>query len=241
MKIAIIGGTGNIGKGFALRWGQKHQVIVGSREQEKALAKAAEYNSILKDHGFNADIKGAVNAKAASEADVVVLAIRYGQISSTIEQIKPGLAGKIVVSVVVPMERDRCIIVPDAVPIEIETNSREDYNADYFCYVTPPAGSAAQEIAPLLPEGTELVSAFHNVPAARLSNIDINLDLDIGVCGSYMRSKNIVFGLVRDIPGMRPLDIGPLETSAMVESITPLLINVAIRNHMKDVGIKFVE
>ncbi|WP_407356991.1 NADPH-dependent F420 reductase [Methanolobus sp. WCC5] len=241
MKIALIGGTGSIGKGFALRWGQKHQIIVGSRGEEKAQAKAAEYTGILKDYGYDANITGSVNSKAASEADIVLLAIRYGQIASTIEQIKPGLAGKIVISVVVPMEKDRCIIVPDGVPLEISTNSREDYQADYFCYVTPPSGSAAQEISPMLPEGTELVSAFHNVPAAKLANLDIELNYDIGVCGNSMHSKNIVFDLVRDICGMRPLDIGPLEASAMVESITPLLVNVAIRNHMKDVGIKFVD
>ncbi|MBN2110597.1 MAG: NAD(P)-binding domain-containing protein [Methanosarcinaceae archaeon] len=241
MKIAIIGGTGSIGKGFALRWGQKHHIIVGSRKQEKAKAKAAEYTGILNDLGYNADITGDINIKAASEADVVLLAIRYGQVASTIEQIMPGLAGKIVISVVVPMEKDRCIIVPDGVPLEIPTNDREDYKADYFCYVTPPAGSAAQEIAAMLPAGTELVSAFHNVPAGKLSNPDIELNYDIGVCGNSMHSKNIVFDLVRDIPGMRPLDIGPLETSSMVESITPLLVNVAIRNHMKDVGIKFID
>jgi NADPH-dependent F420 reductase len=241
MKIAIIGGTGSIGKGFALRWGHKHHVIIGSREQEKARARAVEYTSILKDHGQKADITGEVNVKAASEADIILLAIRYGQISTILGQIKAEIENKIVISVVVPMEKDRCIIVPNGVPLEISTNSREDYKADYFCYVTPPAGSAAQEIASLLPAGTELVSAFHNIPAAKLSNLDVELGYDIGVCGNYMHSKNIVFGLVRDIPGLRPLDIGPLETSSMVESITPLLVNVAIRNHMKDVGIKFVD
>ncbi len=242
MKIALIGGTGSIGKGFALRWGQKHQVIVGSRNQEKAQAKATEYNCILKDHGFKANITGEVNAQAASEADVVLLAIRYGQIASTIEQIRPGLSGKVIISVVVPMEKNSCIIVPGEAPLEISAESREDYKADYFCYVTPPSGSAAQEIAALLPEGAdELVSAFHTVPAAKLSNLDVELDYDIGVCGNSMRSKSIVFDLVRDIPGMRPMDIGPLETSSMVESITPLLVNVAIRNNMKDVSIKFVD
>ena len=241
MKIALIGGTGSIGKGFALRWGQKHQVIVGSRNQEKAHARATEYNCVLKEHGFKANITGEVNAKAASEADVVLLAIRYGQIASTIEQIKPGLSGKVIISVVVPMEKNSCIIVPGGVPLEISANSREDYKADYFCYVTPPSGSAAQEIAALLPEDAELVSAFHTVPAAKLSNLDVELDYDIGVCGNSMHSKSVVFDLVRDIPGMRPMDIGPLETSSMVESITPLLVNVAIRNNMKDVSIKFVD
>lgn len=242
MKIALIGGTGSIGKGFALRWGQKHQVIVGSRNQEKAQVRAAEYNGILKDHGLKANITGEINAKAALEADVVLLAIRYGQIASTIEQIKSGLPGKVIISVVVPMEKNSCIIVPGGVSFEISASSREDYKSDYFCYVMPPLGSAAQEIAALLPEGAiELVSAFHTVPAAKLSNLDIELDYDIGICGNSMYSKSIVFDLVRDIPGMRPRDIGPLETSSMIESITPLLVNVAVRNNMKNVGIKFVE
>ncbi len=241
MKIAIIGGTGSIGRGFALRWGQKHHVIVGSREKGKAEDKAAEYTKALKDHGYDSHITGDINAKAASESEIVVLAIRYGQITSMIEQIGQKLKNKIIISVVVPMEKDTCIIVPDSVPLAIPADSREDYKADYFCYINPPAGSAAQEIDSLLPDGNELVSAFHNVPAAKLANLDIALNYDIGVCGNNMKSKKIVFELVREIPGMRPLDIGPLETSSMVESITPLLVNVAIRNKMKDVGIKFVD
>lgn len=241
MKIAIVGGTGSIGKGFALRWGQKHQIIIGSRELQKAKTRAEEYNTILKARGLKADIRGDLNINAAAEADIVLLAIRYAQVASTVEWIKQQLKGKVVISVVVPMEKDRCIIVPEGVPIEVSTMSREDYKTDYFCYVAPHSGSAAQEIASMLPEGTELVSAFHNVPAAKLANLDITLNCDIGVCGNSMASKNTVFGLVRDIPGMRPLDIGPLETSSMVEVITPLLLNVAIRNKMRDVGIKFIE
>jgi hypothetical protein len=241
MKIAIIGGTGSIGKGFALRWGQKHEVILGSREQEKAIAKAAEYISILKSYGFNGNIKGDLNAAAATDADVVVLAVRYSQMASIIEQIKPVLVDQLVISVVVPMEKGVCMIVPDSVTIEIPTTFREDYKTDYFCYVTPSAGSAAQEIASMLPENIELVSAFQNVPAAKLANLDAYLHYDIGVCGNNMHSKKIVFGLVRDIGGMRPLDVGPLEASSMVESLTPLLLNIAIRNNMKDVGIKFTD
>lgn len=240
MKIAIIGGTGSIGKGFALRWGQKHEVILGSREQEKARVKAAEYTGILKDHGLKGDIKGELNVTAASVADVVVLAVKYSKMASIIEQIKPALVNQIVVSVVVPMEKDVCTIVPDSIPIEVPATYSEDNKTEYFCYVKPSAGSAAQEIASMLPENIELVSAFHNVPAAKLANLDTYLDYDIGVCGNDMHSKHIVFNLVRDIGGMRPIDIGPLEASSMVESLTPLLLNVAIRNNMKDVGIKFV-
>ena len=241
MKIAVIGGTGSVGKGFALRWGQKHEVIVGSRNQERAKVKAAEYTSMLEDYDFDANIRGTLNKNAASEAEIVVLAVRYSQVASVIEQIKPVLNNQIVISVVVPMAKDRCLIIPDSDTIEVTAAHRKDYTANYFCYSTPAAGSAAQEIDGMLPEGIELVSAFHNVPAAKLANLDIDLSYDVGVCGNNMHSKNIVFDLVRDISNMRPIDIGPLETSSMVESLTPLVINVAIRNNMKDVGIKFID
>ncbi len=239
MKIAILGGTGNIGKGFALRWSYKHEVIIGSRNVEKAKASAAEYNEILKKCGSNDNIEGTDNKTAATNADVVLLAIRYENIPSVIDLITPILDKQIIVSVVVPMARDRCYVHPDSSPLKIDV-SDEDYNANYFCYSTPPAGSAAQEIAMLLPKGIELVSAFHNVPAHTLADLDMELDYDIGVCGNSMHSKKIIFNLARDIPNLRPLDVGPLETSAMVEALTPLVINIASRNKLKDLGIKFV-
>ena len=239
MKIAILGGTGNIGKGFALRLSYKHEVTIGSRNIEKAKASAAEYNEILEKYGSNDKIEGTDNKTAAQNADIVLLAIRYENIPSVIELINPILDKQIIVSVVVPMAKDRCYINQDSSPLKIPV-SPEDYNANYFCYTTPPAGSAAQEIAMLLPEGIELVSSFHNVPAHTLADLDMELDYDIGVCGNSMHSKSIVSDLVRSIPNLRPLDVGPLETSAMVESLTPLMINIASRNQMKNLGIKFV-
>ncbi|MHC1575895.1 MAG: Rossmann-fold NAD(P)-binding domain-containing protein, partial [Methanosarcinaceae archaeon] len=142
-------------------------------------------------------------------------------------------------SVVVPMEKCRCYIRPESTPATPDTLDTE-CNSDYFCYMTPGEGSAAQEMAALLPDGVELVSAFHNVPAKELADIDRDLEFDVLVCGNNMRSKKIIFNLVHSIPVLRPLDLGPLEASVLVESLTPLVINVAMRNKLKDVGIKFV-
>lgn len=239
MKIAILGGTGSIGKGFSLQWSQKHDVIVGSRQMEKAQSRADEYLKILEQYGLKGNIKGDLNFNAAKEADIVVLAIRYAQLNPILEQIKDILTNKVVISVVVPMEKNFCVIIPGVTTVEIPTNS--DYKSHFFCYINPPLGSAAQEIASNLPENTLLVSAFHNVPAAKLSNMDIELNYDVCVCGNNSYAKNIVCDLIRDIGKMRPIDIGPLEASSQVESLTPLLINVAIRNKMKDVGLKFLE
>ena len=45
MKIGIIGGTGGMGKGFAFRWCKNHDVIIGSRDAERAASTAAEYTT----------------------------------------------------------------------------------------------------------------------------------------------------------------------------------------------------
>lgn len=239
MKIAILGGTGHIGRGFALRWGQKHDIIIGSRSAEKAEEFAAEYRKILKDYGYDACITGSDNKNATKEGEIVIIAIRYSQLRSLTDLITPVIDKQIFVSVVVPMEKNMCYISPNAKPRTVPITS-DQFNAEYFCFTMPEAGSAAQEIEKMLPEGTELVSAFHTVPARKLANLEIELDYDIGVCGNSEYSKDLVFGLVRDISEMRPLDIGPLEASAMLESLTPLIINVSARNNMKDVSIKFV-
>lgn len=239
MIIAILGGTGNIGKGFALRWGQKHEIIIGSRDLKKAEAVAAEYNEVLEKYGHKRCITGTDNKTAAEKAEIVVIAIRYNQLAPVMELIYPVIENKLIISVVVPMEKNMCYISPGSNYPRTPIESKE-FNTQYFCFSIPEAGSAAQEILTMIPESTELVAAFHSVPAKKLANLDMELDYDIGVCGNSMHSKEIVFDLVRNISNMRPLDIGPLETAGMVESLTPLLINVAARNEMKDVSLKFV-
>jgi hypothetical protein len=241
MKIALLGGSGHIGRGFALRWGSIHEVIIGSRDGEKARLAAKEYSGILENYNKTAHITGADNRTAAETADVIVLAIKYGHIQNIIETICPVLKEQIVVSVVVPMEKDRCYIIPDTENEHIVVDIKDSaYAGEYFCYTRPPGGSAAEEIARLLPEGTRLVSGFHNVPGNKLEDIDLKLDYDIAICGNDMHSKNIICELVADIPSMRARDAGPLEASSMIEPLTPLLINIAARNRMKDVGVKFI-
>ncbi|MDX1442120.1 MAG: NAD(P)-binding domain-containing protein, partial [Nitrosopumilaceae archaeon] len=46
MKIGIIGGTGGMGKGFALRWSKNHDVIIGSRDAQRAASSAEEYTNL---------------------------------------------------------------------------------------------------------------------------------------------------------------------------------------------------
>ncbi|MCL7415056.1 MAG: NADPH-dependent F420 reductase [ANME-2 cluster archaeon] len=218
MKIAILGGTGSIGEGLAMRWSQKHDIIIGSRKCEKAEDSANKYCTILEECDLTGNISGCINADAVKQADVVVLSIRYEHAISTIESVKPYLKdGHILISIVVPMTRD-----------------------GYFKYTPPMEGSAAMEFKKVLPEGVKLVSAFHNVSAKKLSDIEEKLKMDVFICGDDEEANQIVSDLVWDIPDLRPLIAGPLEVSSMVESLTPLLVNLAMYNKKKHLGIQCV-
>ncbi|HLI46930.1 MAG TPA: NAD(P)-binding domain-containing protein, partial [Geobacterales bacterium] len=78
MKIAILGGTGDLGTGLAIRWARKHEVIIGSRDEQKAVNEAKDYASkaiLAYQTELKGTIKGMKNEDAAKEADVVVIAI----------------------------------------------------------------------------------------------------------------------------------------------------------------------
>jgi NADPH-dependent F420 reductase len=110
---------------------------------------------------------------------------------------------------------------------------------DFFVYTPPPDGSAALLIKRLLPKETRLCSAFNTVAANKWKALNETLDLAVPVCGDDSLSKATVLDLVRSIPGVKAYDAGPLAVSSMVECLTPLLLNIARFNKMKDVGVQF--
>ncbi len=217
MKIAILGGTGDIGEGLALRLAQKHQIFIGSREAEKAQEAANNDNQILKGRGMKDDIRGMTNLDATKNADVVVLAVRYQFAIPTLDSVREALDGKIVVTPIVPMAKQK------------------------LCSYTPPEhGSAAKHICAVLPPEIRTVVAFQTLPAPRLADLNDPLGFDVIVCGDDEEAKKVVMGLVSDLGNVRPLDGGGLEEAKLVESLTPLLINLAIKNKTKPLSIKFV-
>ncbi|MGZ4937202.1 MAG: NADPH-dependent F420 reductase [Halobacteriota archaeon] len=217
MRITLLGGTGNIGEGLALRWAPKHAIVIGSRSEEKAEQAAASCKERLRAQGVVCELTGEENVQAIENCDVVVVALPYKHAIPTIDSIKEELnRSAIVLSPVVPMTKD-----------------------DFMHYV-PHAqyGSAAMEIKDMLPDHN-VVAAFHTTPAARLIDLTDTLGLDVLVCGAET-PKQVIMGLVNDIDGLAPFDAGPLEASSMVESITPLLINVSARNKMKNTSIRVI-
>ena len=217
MDIALLGGTGDIGEGLALRWADDtdHTVIVGSRDADKAAAKAEEYESEL---GTGVEIVGLANDAAAARADVVVTAVPAYHLTDTVEAVADELGDAILVSPAVGMKHDE----------------------DGFHYNRPGVGSVTQLAAKAAPEGTPVVGAFHNLAAGRLADLEADLEWDTIVVGDDTEAKATVSELAEDIEGLRALDGGPLANAAEVEGLTPLLINVARHNDgLHDLGVRF--
>jgi NADPH-dependent F420 reductase len=210
--IAVIGGTGHEGPGLALRWAKsgRYQVLIGSRQQEKAERVAAELNARL---GQDL-IRGMVNPDAAAAADMVVLTVPYSAHVPTLESIRAGLRGKILVDVTVPLQP------PQVSRVHI-----------------PPGGSAAAEAQALLGSDVRVVAAFQNVGAAHLQDPDHPIENDVLVCGDDKEAKTEVIALA-EAAGMRGLDAGPLQNAVVAEGLTAVLIGINVRYKAKGAGIR---
>jgi 8-hydroxy-5-deazaflavin:NADPH oxidoreductase len=210
--IAIIGGTGDQGKGLALRWAKKgFEIVIGSRDRERARVASAEARATLKASGAdNVKLEGATNADAAATAQIIVLTVPFAAHISTLKEIREKIvAGSLIVDVTVPLEP-----AVGGKPTRI---------------LGVWAGSAAQQCSELAPEGVQVVSAFQNVGAEALLRLDREVECDVIVCGDDKEAKQRLLPLVAAIPGCRYIDGGPLANSRTVEAITALLIGFNIR------------
>jgi len=218
MKIAILGGTGSIGEGFALRWAEKHEILICSREVDKAVKAAGEYKgTLLNKRMLCCGIAGCTNETGIEDVDVVILSVPYQGVVPLLKNLKPCFEDQIVISLVVPMKKNK-----------------------WFEYAPPKQGSAALEIRDILPESVKVVSAYHNISAKKMANLELSLDYDVVVCGDDEGAKRTVMELTKEIKNLRPLDGGGLASSYMIESLTPFLINLAMRNGLSDIGVKFI-
>jgi len=221
MRIALLGGTGDIGEGLALRWAYHtdHEVVIGSRDPDKARAKAEEYETELSSRGVDRKINGFANAMAADRARVVVLAVPAYHVSDTVAAVADSLD-------------DETILVTPATGMQ-----RDD---DGFHYNRPGAGSVTELVAGAAPDDVSVVGAFHNLAAGRLADLDADLGIDTLLVADDPDAKDIVRLLADDIEGLRPLDAGGLANAAEIEALTPLLINVAMHNEgLHDLGVRF--
>jgi NADPH-dependent F420 reductase len=219
MDIALLGGTGDIGEGLALRlaYDTNHAVRVGSREAQKAEAKAEEYLTELESRGTEAAVSGHANPEAAAGADVVVLAVPAYHLSDTIAAVAEELTG-VLVTPAVGMKRDD----------------------DGLGYNPPGAGSVTALAHDAAPDDVPVVGAFHNLPAGRLADLDATFEWDTVVVGDDADAKDLVMDVAEGIAGLRALDGGGIGNAGEVEAVTPLLVNLASENDgLHDLGVRF--
>ena len=208
--IVIIGGTGPQGLGIAKRFAIAGiPVIVGSRKEEKAVKIVEETKEELKDYDI-AEITGMANEDAAKASDILILTVPLTAQKPTIQGIKEDCKNKIFIDATVPLEA--AVGGLPSYPIQVKE------------------GSAAKRTDALLKgTGAKVVAAFHNISNSLLLNIPEPIDCDCLIAGDDKEAKDTVIELVEKIPGIRGIDVGPLEKAHMIETITPLLIGLNIK------------
>jgi NADPH-dependent F420 reductase len=210
-SIAIIGGTGQEGGGLALRWARAgHRIVIGSRNRDKAIAAAQELNLLLGEDKIGGDS----NREAAAAAEIVVLAVPYAAQRATVEDIRQQLDGKILIDATVPL------MPPKVARVQL-----------------PAHGSAVAKIQELLGERVRVVSAFQNVSAHHLKDLDHEIDCDVLVCGDDVAARQTVIDLAEDI-GLRGIHAGPIVNSAAAEALTSVLIAINIRYKIPGAGVR---
>jgi NADPH-dependent F420 reductase len=213
-KVAILGGTGDQGLGLAYRFAKAggREVVIGSRKLDRALTAADEVNGKIPGAG----VVGLENAEATRSAQggIVILSVPFEHTAGTIKTIRDELTPETaVVSMGVPL----ATAIGDVAGRVIGVSQ----------------GSCAEMCQALMPEGVPVISAFQNVAAHRLLDLDHEVECDVIVSGQ-MAARKRVMALCDDIPGTRAIDGGPLYNARYVEQWTALLIGINIRHKLRE-------
>jgi 8-hydroxy-5-deazaflavin:NADPH oxidoreductase len=213
--ITIVGATGALGFGLALRWAQAGvPIVIGSRDAGRAQEAVGRALERVPSGSF----AGLQNAEAVTQAETVVLSVPFRSQSETLTNLKGAL-------------RPGQLLVDATVPLAAAVSGKATRTLGVW------QGSAAQQAQEMAPDGVRVVSAFHTVSAALLTDLDHELDEDVLVCGDRREDKDALAGMVDLIDGLRAVDCGPLEMARIVEQFTPLIISINVRHKVR-AGIK---
>ena len=213
--MCIVGATGALGFGLALRLGAAGTpIVIGSRDEARAQDAALRAAELVPQGSFT----GLQNAEAVLEAEVVVLSVPFRSQAETLTSLKDAL-------------RDGQLVVDATVPLAAAVGGKATRVLGVW------QGSAAQQAEEMTADGVRVVSAFHTVSAAALTDLEHELHEDVLVCGDRREDKQRVAELVDRIPGLRAVDCGRLEMARIVEPLTALIISINVRNKVT-AGIK---
>jgi len=202
--VSIIGGTGALGFGLAVRLGAAGvPVTIGSRDAGRAEEAAGKARAKVPDGSFSA----LVNAEAAAAAEVVFLCVPLRNQAENLLNLRESL-------------REGQLLVDATVPLAAPLGGKATRTIGIW------QGSCAQQAQEMVPAGVRVVSALHTVAAPLLQDLDATLDEDVLVCGAKRDDKRRVARIVETIEGLRCVDAGPLEMARLVEPLTALLIGI---------------
>ena len=205
--IPIIGGTGALGYGLALRWARAGRaVVIGSRSEERAAEAARKLSNLAPD----AEIEGLRNDVAAKQGPVVFLTVPFRAQSENLNNLRESL---------VPGQ----LLVDCTVPLAAAVSGKATRSLGVW------QGSAAQQAQEMVPDGVSVVAGLHTISAPMLADTGAELAEDVLLCGDRKSDKAQVAGLIEEIPGLRAVNAGPLEMARIVEQLTPLLISINAR------------
>jgi 8-hydroxy-5-deazaflavin:NADPH oxidoreductase len=205
--IPIVGGTGALGAGLALRWAKAGlPIAIGSRSAERAEEAAGRIRAVVP----GAEVEGLLNEEAAKRAEVVFLTVPFRAQSENLNNLRGALE---------PGQ----ILVDCTVPLAAAFGGKATRSLGVW------QGSAAQQAQEMVPDGVAVVAALHTIAAPTLADLDADLGEDVLVCGDRKADKARVARLIELIPGLRAVNAGALEMARIVEQLTPLLISVNTR------------
>ncbi|HYR61040.1 MAG TPA: NADPH-dependent F420 reductase [Actinomycetota bacterium] len=206
MRIAIVGGTGGLGYGLAVRLaGAGQDAIIGSRAADRARA-AAERVSAALGRGLTGSIEGGANPEVVKDVSVVMVTVPFPGQADTYKAIKATLAPGVTV-------------IDCTVPLASEVGGRPTRMLGVW------EGSAAQQARSILGRDVSLASGFHTIMAGTLEATELSLDQDVLICGDS-DARKVAADVVSFLKGARSVDCGGLETARILESLTALLIGI---------------
>jgi NADPH-dependent F420 reductase len=209
LRVGLIGGTGEEGRGLALRWALAGaQVVVGSRAIEKAKATAEELNAAI----GGERILGETNQAAIAGSEFVLLTVPFAHAASTLEAHRQDF-------------REGAILIDITVPASFEQGRVR--------YIELPEGSASEHLQSLLSEKIPVVAAFKTEPAHLLAEVHEALDCDSFVASDSKEAKTRVIDAIKFIKGLRPVDAGTLYSARALERMTVLAIGINRRYKIK--------
>ena len=206
-QVPILGGTGALGFGLAVRWAQAGvAVVIGSRDAARAEEAAARVSAKVP----GASVEGLANEEAAARGPIVFLTVPFRAQSETLSNLRGAL-------------QPGQTLVDCTVPLAAAVSGKATRSLGVW------QGSAAQQAAEMVPDGVTVVAALHSVGAPKLAELADPIDEDVLICGDRKVDKAAVAELIERIEGLRAINAGPLGMARIAEQITPLLISINVR------------